>query len=96
MSANNEQQDGTNNKKTLNGNRATSPNPFIPFLSTSPSANISPRSNEGTPSISPRSPRFPASPFSGASISNDMLTAGKLNISKLLTHTIMINGLFIY
>lgn len=44
--------------KQRKSNRSPSPNPFVPFLSTSPS-NVSPRSDlTGSPSISPRSPRF--------------------------------------
>ena len=51
--------DDLSNKKTENqnikNNRSTSPNPFLPFMSTSPK-NISPRSDAGSTN-SPRSPR---------------------------------------
>ncbi len=51
--------------------RSTSPNPFLPFLSTSPK-NISPRVDLNSPS--PRSPRdFNGSP-------RDLLTGGKNNV----------------
>jgi hypothetical protein len=88
MSENNEKDqtnsgnnEGDSKRRINSSNRSPSPNPFLQYLSSSPS-NISPRS-EGSVSISPRSPRFqnngmrmPGSPFNGSSISNDMLTAG--------------------
>lgn len=102
MSSNNESNTRNNNnsnnssaaKKIVeNGSkdrkRSPSPNPFMNYISTSPSQ-VSPRSDSGSAtSASPRSPRFQTEGFhpngmriplngSSASISNAMLTAGKL------------------
>jgi hypothetical protein len=59
-------EDSTNNNSKKNGSRSSSPNPFLNYLSSSPSR-ISPRSEMN----SPRSPRM-----DGSAISNAMLTAG--------------------
>lgn len=77
-----------NNDIKKSSNRPPSPNPFLNYLSTSPS-NISPRSDSSA-SASPRSPRFQTEffqngmkiPTSGAAGSSNPLTAG---ISYLLS-----------
>lgn len=68
-------------------NRSPSPNPFLSYLSSSPS-NVSPRSEGSTSnSASPRSPRDFFSngmkiPVNGASVTNSMLTAGIFKLDK--------------
>lgn len=102
MSSNNESNSGNTSSSNNNNNssaakkivengskdrkRSPSPNPFMSYISTSPSQ-VSPRSDSGSAtSASPRSPRFQTEGFhpngmriplngSSASISNAMLTA---------------------
>lgn len=73
------------NKRKDSNNRSPSPNPFLNYLSSSPS-NISPRSDNTSASVSPRSPRLnnqngirigsgSGNSLNGTSISNAMLTA---------------------
>ena len=69
------------NNKNNNTNRSSSPNPFLNYLSSSPS-NASPRSDTSNSlSASPRSPKDMLQngmkiPFNGSNITNSMLTAG--------------------
>lgn len=66
-----------NDKASESKKRPESPNPFLSYLSSSPSQN-SPRS-DASASASPRSPRqngIKIPLISGASISQSMLTAG--------------------
>lgn len=79
-------------------NRSASPNPFLQFISTSPSNN-SPRSDEN---VSPRSPRFQnggvsignGSPRDSNGSPRDMFTGGKFSfhfqgVLKLINWTYM-------
>lgn len=74
------QDNNSSNSDKKNSPRPSSPNPFLSYLSTSPTTNNqSPRSDT---SSSPRSPRFQTDfqnglriPISNASITNSMLTA---------------------